>query len=87
MYYSGITLFKETNDIAKTSLCFVFSCVEMLTVISDIRLTVLVNMKFRFNRSIFNTFFINTFFYRNKSFSGIITLSYKEIRDIFIKTD
>ena len=59
----------------------------MLTVISDIRLTVLVNMKFRFNRSIFSTFFINTFFYRNKSFSGIITLSFKEIRDIFIKTD
>ena len=42
MYYSGITLFKKTHDIAKISLCFVFICVEMPTVISDIRLTVLV---------------------------------------------
>ena len=30
MYYSGITLFKKTHDIAKISLCFVFICVEML---------------------------------------------------------
>ena len=48
MYYSGITLFKETNDFAKINLCFVFSCVEMSTVISDIKLTVLVNIKILF---------------------------------------
>ena len=48
MYYSGITLLKETHDIAKISLCFVFSCVEMPTVISDIKLTVLVNIKISF---------------------------------------
>ena len=42
MYYSGITLFKETHDFAKINLCFVFSCVQMPTVISVIRLTVLV---------------------------------------------
>ena len=48
MYYSGITLFKETHDFAKINLCFVFSCVEMSTVISDIRLTVPVNIKISF---------------------------------------
>ena len=42
MYYSGITLFKETHDFAKINLCFAFSCVQMPTVISVIRLTVLV---------------------------------------------
>ena len=30
MCYSGIALFKETDDIAKISLCFVFSCVESI---------------------------------------------------------
>ena len=48
MYYSGITLFKETHDFAKINLCFVFSCIEMSTVISDIRLTVPVNIKISF---------------------------------------
>ena len=48
MYYTGITLFKETHDIAKISLCFVFSCVEMPTLISDIRHAVLVNIKISF---------------------------------------
>ena len=48
MYFSRITLFKETLEISKISLCFVFSCVEMPTVISDIRLTVLVNIKISF---------------------------------------
>ena len=46
MYYSGITLFKETHDISKIILCFVFSCVEMPTVICDIRLTVLNTFRF-----------------------------------------
>ena len=36
MYYSGITLFKETHDIAKIRFYFVFICVEKPTVISDI---------------------------------------------------
>ena len=45
MYYSKITFFKETHDITNISSCFIFSCVEMPTVISDIRLTVLVNIK------------------------------------------
>ena len=45
MYYSGITVFKETHNIAKISLCFVFSCVKMPTVTSDVRLPVLVNIK------------------------------------------
>ena len=45
MYYSGITVFKETHNIAKISLRFVFSCVEMPTVTSDVRLPVLVNIK------------------------------------------
>ena len=48
MYYSGINLFKETHDLAKISACFVFSCVEMPTVISGVRLTVLVNIKILF---------------------------------------
>ena len=48
MYYSGITFFKEMHDITNISSCFVFSCVEMSTVISDIRLTVLVNIKILF---------------------------------------
>ena len=30
MYYSGITLLKKTDDIAKISLYFVFSCVESI---------------------------------------------------------
>ena len=30
MYYSGITLFKKTDDMAKISLYFVFSCVESM---------------------------------------------------------
>ena len=41
----AITLFKETRGIAKVSLCFAFSFVEMPTAISDIRLAVLVNRK------------------------------------------
>ena len=45
MYYSRITVFKETHNIAKISLCFVFSCVKMPTVTSDVRLPVLVNIK------------------------------------------
>ena len=48
MYYSGITLFEERHDFAKISSCFVFSCIEMPRVISDIRLTVLVNIKTSF---------------------------------------
>ena len=48
MSYSGITSFKEPHDLAKTNLCFAFSCVDMPTVISDIRLTVLVNIKTSF---------------------------------------
>ena len=42
MYYSGITLFKETHDFAKINFCFVSSCIQMPIVISVIRLTVLV---------------------------------------------
>ena len=45
MYYSRITVLKETHNIAKISLCFVFSCVKMPTVTSDVRLPVLVNIK------------------------------------------
>ena len=30
MYYSGITLLKKTDDIAKISLYFVFSCVKSI---------------------------------------------------------
>ena len=48
MYYSGITSFKETHHFAKTNLCFVFSFVEMPKVITDIRLTVLVQIKIEF---------------------------------------
>ena len=46
MYYSGITLFEERHDFVKISSCFVFSCIEMPRVISDIRLTGLVNINF-----------------------------------------
>ena len=48
MSYSEITFFKETHDITNINSCFAFSCVEMLTVISDIRLAVLVNTKILF---------------------------------------
>ena len=52
---------KETHDFAKINLCFVFSCVEMPTGISDKRLAVLVNIKISFqllNTSVLKTFFI-----------------------------
>ena len=48
MHNSGSTFFKEMHDITNISSCFVSSCVEMPTVISDIRLTVLVNIKILF---------------------------------------
>ena len=62
MYYGGITLFKETHDFAKISLYFVFSCVEMPTVISDIGFTVLVNIKISFQLFNIEYFFSNTSF-------------------------
>ena len=70
MYYSGITFFKKMHDITNISSCFLFSCVEMPTVISDIILTVLVNIKILF--LLFNIlYFFNTFF---------LILSFKEVR-------
>ena len=48
MYYSGVTLFKETQGIAKINLCFILSSVEMPTMIFDIGQKVLVNIKILF---------------------------------------
>ena len=39
---------KKHMILQKENLCFVFSCVEKPTVISDIKLTVLVNIKILF---------------------------------------
>ena len=69
MYYSGITFFKKMHDITNISSCF-FLFIEMPTVISDIILTVLVNIKILF--LLFNIlYFFNTFF---------LILSFKEVR-------
>ena len=62
MYYSGITLFKETQGIAKINLCFIFSSVEMPTMIFDIRQKVLVNIKILFQLLYLLLFFLNSFF-------------------------
>ena len=62
MYYSGVTLFKETQGIAKINLCFILSSVEMPTMIFDIGQKVLVR-KYFVSIVIFITFsFLNSFF-------------------------